>query len=77
MKGLLHRRHLATFFSATGFALMGVDLLMTRNFFSHIGELMVLSVLCLAAGIVVDRQPKVQRQKSEAASGTPRRRGKR
>jgi len=76
MKGFLHRRHLAIFFSATGFALMGVDLLMTRNFFSHIGELMVLSVLCLAAGIVFDRQPKVQRQQSEATS-PPRRQGKR
>jgi len=67
MKRFLRRCHLAIFFSATGIALMGVDLLMTRNFFSHIGELMVLSVLCLAAGIVLDRRP--QRLPAAAVNG--------
>jgi len=60
MKIPLRRRHLAIFFSATGIALMGVDLLITRNFFSHVGELMALSMICLATGIALDREPKAQ-----------------
>ncbi len=78
MKRDLRRRHLAIFCSATGIALMGVDLLLTRNFFSHIGELMALSVIFLAAGIVLDRQPKAQpRQAANATSDRPLRRARR
>lgn len=52
------RKRLALLFSVAGIMLMGVDLTLTRNVFSHIGELMVLSLLCFAAGIMLDRDPR-------------------
>lgn len=58
MKKLLSRRRLAMLFSCIGIALMGADLLITRNVFTHIGELMAASILCLVLGIVLDRPPK-------------------
>lgn len=52
------RKRLALLFSVAGVVLMGVDLTLTRNVFTHIGELMVLSLLCFAAGIMLDRDPR-------------------
>ena len=37
---------------------MGIDLLLTRDFFTHIGELMATSLLCFAAAIYLDRSPR-------------------
>lgn len=54
------RKRLALMFAVAGVVLMGVDLSLTRNFFSHIGELMVLSLLCFATGLVLDRDPRVK-----------------
>ena len=42
-------------FSVLGVSLMGLDLMLTRNFFTHIGELMAASILCFVLGIVLDR----------------------
>ncbi|MHB1399822.1 MAG: hypothetical protein ACYDAI_16615 [Trichloromonadaceae bacterium] len=61
------RKRLALLFSVAGIVLMGVDLSLTRNFFSHIGELMVLSLLCFATGIMLDRDP---RPKNPASPGS-------
>ncbi len=38
-----------------GVVLMGVDLLVTRNFFTHVGELMVASLFCFILALVLDR----------------------
>lgn len=62
------RKRLALLFSVAGIVLMGIDLSLTRNFFSHVGELMVLSLLCLATGIMLDRDP---RPKTSPAAATP------
>lgn len=45
-------------FGVLGVLLMGVDLMMTRSFFVHIGELMAASLAAFAAAIVLDRDPK-------------------
>jgi len=37
---------------------MGLDLMLTRDFFTHIGELMAASLLCFAAAIYLDRSPR-------------------
>lgn len=58
MKRFFTRQRLSMTFSILGITLMGVDLMVTRNFFSHVGEIMVLSLLCLVTGIVLSRQPK-------------------
>ena len=44
-------------FALLGVALMGVDLLITRNFFSHVAELMVASLFCFALALFLDRTP--------------------
>lgn len=67
------RKRLALMFAVAGVVLMGVDLSLTRNFFSHIGELMVLSLLCFATGLVLDRDP---RAKNSAAPPPPPATGK-
>lgn len=51
------RKRVALGFSTLGIALMGVDLLMTRSVFVHVGELMLASLVCLVLGIVIDRDP--------------------
>jgi hypothetical protein len=40
-----------------GMVLMGVDLLVTRNFFIHVAELMVPSLICFALALFIDRDP--------------------
>ncbi|MDO3379187.1 hypothetical protein [Geoalkalibacter halelectricus] len=55
VKNLLTRPRAAILLAVTGVFLMGVDLLITRDVFVHVGELMILSLLCLAASLVVDR----------------------
>ena len=57
MKISITRKRLAMSFAVLGVVLMGVDLLITRNFFTHVGELMVASILCFVIGIVLDRDP--------------------
>jgi hypothetical protein len=37
---------------------MGVDILATRNFFVHIGELMAASLACFVVALVLDRTAK-------------------
>ncbi len=39
---------------------MGIDLILTRDFFTHIGELMAASLLCFAAAIYLDRSPRAK-----------------
>jgi ABC-type microcin C transport system permease subunit YejB len=74
MKRLFTRKRLAMFFAVLGIGLMGVDLMITRNFFTHVGELMVASIVCFVIGIVLDRDSggKPEREKK----GTPRKNGK-
>ncbi|MDX9708441.1 MAG: hypothetical protein RBT64_02705 [Trichloromonas sp.] len=55
---LLTRKRLAMPFGMLGIALMGVDLMMTRNFFTHIGELMAAGLSCFFLAPVFDRAPK-------------------
>ncbi len=55
---LLTRKRLAMFFGIMGIVLMGVDLMMTRNFFTHIGELMVASLSCFGLALFLNRDPK-------------------
>lgn len=50
----LTRPRLALGLGITGILLMGLDLLITRNFFVHVAELMVPSLLCLVLALVVD-----------------------
>lgn len=45
-------------FSVLGIVLMGVDILSTRNFFIHIGELMAASIACFVIALILDRAPK-------------------
>jgi hypothetical protein len=65
MKRLLTRKRFAMFFAVLGIGLMGVDLMITRNFLTHVGELMVASILCFVIGIVLDRDSgrKPEREK--------------
>ncbi len=58
MPKLLIRKRLAMLFGVFGIVLMGVDLMMTRNFFVHIGELMAASLLCFVLALLLDRTPK-------------------
>ncbi|WP_221251575.1 hypothetical protein [Desulfuromonas versatilis] len=60
MKSWFTRKRLAMGFAVLGVVLMGVDLMLTRNFFTHIGELMGASLLCFVIGILLDRQPAGQ-----------------
>ncbi len=64
MKRLLTRKRMAMTFGVLGVVLMGVDLMMTRNFFTHIGELMAASIICFVVAIVLDRQPKQVEEKA-------------
>lgn len=66
MKRLLTRKRFAMFFAVLGISLMGLDLMMTRNFFTHIGELMVASILCFVTGIVLDRDTGREGKRSAA-----------
>jgi hypothetical protein len=66
MNKLFTRKRLSTLFCGLGVSLMGVDLLMTRNFFVHIGELMVASIFCLTIGLVLDRVPDKHQEKARS-----------
>lgn len=55
MKKHFTRKRLAMGFSVLGISLMGVDIMITRNFFIHVGELMVASLLCFIIAIALDR----------------------
>ncbi|WP_027716425.1 hypothetical protein [Desulfuromonas sp. TF] len=74
MKRLLTRKRFAMFFAVLGIGLMGVDLMITRNFFTHVGELMVASILCFVIGIVLDRDSR--RKPEREKKGIPRKNGK-
>lgn len=50
-----HRRQWAIGFALLGVVLMGVDLLVTRNFFVHVAELMIPSLFCFVLALVIDR----------------------
>lgn len=49
------RKRWAMGFAVLGMILMGVDLLMTRNVFVHIAELMGASILCFVCALLLDR----------------------
>jgi hypothetical protein len=68
MKKLLTRKRFAMFFAVLGISLMGVDLLLTRNFFIHVGELMVASILCFVIGIVLDRGSREENQEGKRSA---------
>ena len=70
MKRLFTRKRLAMFFAVLGILLMGIDLMITRNFFTHVGELMVASILCFVIGIVLDRDSKGKTEKKDKESET-------
>lgn len=55
MKRILNRKRWSMTFAVLGISLMGVDLLLTRNFFTHIAELMVASIACFILALVLDR----------------------
>ena len=48
------RKRLSLLLCLLGVLLMGVDLLLTRDFFTHIGELMAASILCFILGLALD-----------------------
>jgi len=64
MKKFFTRKRLAMAFSVLGVTLMGVDIMMTRNFFTHVGELMAASIICFVMGIVLDRSPRDRKDKN-------------
>ena len=70
MKRLLTRKRFAMFFAVLGVSLMGIDLMMTRNFFTHIGELMVASILCFITGIVLDCGSRGENEKERKRTAT-------
>lgn len=49
------RKRLAMWLGALGIALMGVDLYLTRDFFTHIAELMLASIACFVLALLLDR----------------------
>ncbi len=67
MKKLFTRKRLSMGCAILGMILMGVDLMLTRNFFTHIGELMVASLLCFVTAIYLDRTPAEHKAKSPTA----------
>ncbi|GAB6082525.1 hypothetical protein JCM30471_14390 [Desulfuromonas carbonis] len=56
------RQRWAMGFAVLGMLLMGVDLLMTRNFFVHIAELMAASIFCFVCALLLDRGSNRARQ---------------
>jgi hypothetical protein len=58
MKKPFTRKRLSMAFSVLGITLMGVDIMITRNFFTHVGELMAASIICFVVGIVLDHTPR-------------------
>jgi hypothetical protein len=68
MKRLLTRKRLAMSFAVLGVCLMGIDLMITRDFFTHVGELMIASILCFVIGIVLDRDSR-ERKSTPAKIG--------
>ncbi len=63
LRSILPRKRLAMLFCVLGVVLMGVDLLLTRNIFTHIAELMGASLLCFIIGLTLDRS--ADRQNSQ------------
>lgn len=55
MSRFFTRPRLAMGLAVFGVALMGVDLLMTGNFFVHSAELMGVSILCFVLALLIDR----------------------
>ena len=53
-------------FCCIGIGLMGIDLLLTRNVFVHIGELMAASIFSLILALVLDRTSEKDRQEQDA-----------
>ena len=57
MRKIFSRQRLSMFFALLGIGLMGVDLLLTGNFFSHIGELMAASIFCFILALLLEQLP--------------------
>jgi len=55
MLSIKQKKRLSLGFGILGVVLMGVDLLITGNFFSHIAELMLSSILCFILALILDR----------------------
>jgi len=49
------KKRLSLCFAAMGIGLMGADLLITRNVFTHVAELMIASIACLILALLLDR----------------------
>lgn len=49
------KKRLALCFGALGIALMAADLMITKNFFSHVAELMAASIACFIIALLLDR----------------------
>ncbi|PLX82528.1 MAG: hypothetical protein C0617_13940 [Desulfuromonas sp.] len=58
MKTVFTRKRLAMGFAVLGIGLMGVDLMITRSVFIHVGEIMALSIFSFVLAIVLERDPK-------------------
>lgn len=71
MKNGFTRKRLSMLFCCIGIALMGVDLLMTRNFFVHIGELMAASIICLIIGLLLDCRSGEDRKNAARTADSP------
>jgi len=66
MKKLFPRKRLAMAFAVLGICLMGVDIMITRNFFTHVGELMIASILCFVIALTLDRGKETSRPPEES-----------
>ncbi|MFO7983154.1 MAG: hypothetical protein R6V08_06850 [Desulfuromonadales bacterium] len=75
MKNVFTRKRLSMLFCCVGIALMGVDLLMTRNVFVHIGELMAASIICLIIALLLDGRSGEDRKKAAPTEGSPENHG--
>ena len=49
-------KRLALAFGIGGVVLMGIDLLITRNFFTHVAELMASSIACFVIALILDHK---------------------
>lgn len=67
MKNLFTRKRLSVVFCSIGIGLMGVDLFMTRDFFTHVAELMAASIICLLAGLALDHSWRRSRLNASSA----------
>lgn len=59
------QKRLALCFGALGIALMGADLMITQNFFTHVAELMAASIACFIIALLLDRKASQRESKGK------------